>query len=82
MEEKQILKAPLFSHQAISGLGEFGLDLSDEPAVLGQAEQEIDASRAKPESARSKMRTFGQRWRMRATIRAISSTNRTETSVA
>src|SRR6202047_4780193 len=27
----------------LGGLGEFGLDLSDEPAVLGQAEQEIDA---------------------------------------
>jgi hypothetical protein len=34
----------------------------------------ISASRAKPESARSRMRTFDQRWRMRATIRAISST--------
>jgi hypothetical protein len=30
--------------------------------------QAISASRAKPESARSKMRIFGQRWRMRATM--------------
>jgi hypothetical protein len=33
----------------------------------------ISASRAKPESARSKMRTLGQRWRIWATIRATSS---------
>jgi len=36
--------------------------------------QAIKTSRAKPESARSKMRTFGQLARSCATIRAISST--------
>src|SRR5260370_26233092 len=36
--------------------------------------QAISASRAKPESARSRRRTAGQRWRMRATTRATSAT--------
>ena len=75
----------------LGGLGEFGLDLSDEPAVLGQAEQEIDAIVLAPGHQRlagetrigtqqdayprfREGRLFGQRWRMRATIRAISST--------
>jgi hypothetical protein len=35
--------------------------------------QAISASRAKPESARSRIRTAGQRCRMPATIRATSS---------
>ena len=63
--------------------GEFGLDLSDEPTVLGQAKQEIDAVglaprhqrlASKTQSARNRMRTLGQCWRIWATIRAVSST--------
>src|SRR5690606_22434572 len=36
--------------------------------------QAISSSRAKPESARSTMRTFGQRWRKWRTMRSISCT--------
>ena len=63
-------------------LEQFGGDLLDEPRVAGETEHEVDpvrsrhaisAARAKPESARKRMRARGQRARIRATIRAISS---------
>jgi len=42
----------------------------------------VAGKRAKPESARSRMRTFGQLPRIRATIRAISSTAPAEASMS
>src|SRR3954463_14251978 len=50
-------------------------------AALFFSHQAIKASRAKPESARSRMRTRGQRVRIRATIRSTSATAPAEASM-
>jgi hypothetical protein len=65
------------------GLEEFDGDLLDEPRVRTKpntrstrsaSHQAISASRANPESARSRMRVLGQRVQTWPTIRATSST--------
>ena len=73
------------------GPGEFDVDPLDETGCPREAEQVVDAvllatcaisvSRAKPPSARSTIRTRGQRARMWATIRATSSTAPAEASM-
>ena len=64
------------------GRGELGGNLADQTRVLGQAKQLIRASRANPESARSTMRTCGQRARIWVTMRAVSSTAPADASMS
>src|SRR5262245_25291368 len=70
---------------------ELAPDLGDEPIVLGKpntkctpfaSHHAINSSRANPLSARTTMRTRGQRLRMWATMRATSSTEPAEASMS